>query len=215
MGRAAAIARTREYFDSGAFKTDLARRVVIPTATQNPERAPIQAPDRIRKSSLPAVAPPIRQASDIGMTLARPVGGSPRRIAGRNSSSSVMRVTRRRTSLVHRRHYRNAGGTDARQCNRRTRSGARLRRRDRFAVPGKGLSVFASGHCKPVCRSSGKSHEARSAVADNISRNRDIADMILKRVARFWRIPAPPATKGHCGGPSWCEIFDEVKIIFC
>src|ERR1700754_1886875 len=39
MTRAAAIARAEAYFDSGAFKTDLARRVAIPTESQNPERA--------------------------------------------------------------------------------------------------------------------------------------------------------------------------------
>ena len=39
MSRAAAIARAQEYFDSGAFKTDLTRRVAIPTESQNPDRA--------------------------------------------------------------------------------------------------------------------------------------------------------------------------------
>src|SRR5262245_205498 len=39
MTRAAAIARAESYFDSGAFKADLARRVAIPTESQNPERA--------------------------------------------------------------------------------------------------------------------------------------------------------------------------------
>ena len=39
MTRAAAIARAQTYFDSGAFKADLARRVAIPTESQNPERA--------------------------------------------------------------------------------------------------------------------------------------------------------------------------------
>jgi acetylornithine deacetylase/succinyl-diaminopimelate desuccinylase-like protein len=38
MTRAAAIARATDYFDNGAFKTDLARRVAIPTESQNPER---------------------------------------------------------------------------------------------------------------------------------------------------------------------------------
>ena len=40
MTRAAAISRAQTYFDSGAFKADLARRVAIPTESQNPERAP-------------------------------------------------------------------------------------------------------------------------------------------------------------------------------
>ncbi|MEA2919417.1 MAG: hypothetical protein QOJ15_11498, partial [Bradyrhizobium sp.] len=39
MSRAAAIARAETYFDSGAFKGDLSRRVAIPTESQNPERA--------------------------------------------------------------------------------------------------------------------------------------------------------------------------------
>ncbi|MEA2927582.1 MAG: hypothetical protein QOG38_10, partial [Hyphomicrobiales bacterium] len=38
MTRAAAIARATDYFDDGTFKTDLARRVAIPTESQNPER---------------------------------------------------------------------------------------------------------------------------------------------------------------------------------
>src|SRR6476620_12332881 len=38
MTRAAAIARAQRYFDSGEFKADLARRVAIPTESQNPER---------------------------------------------------------------------------------------------------------------------------------------------------------------------------------
>jgi acetylornithine deacetylase/succinyl-diaminopimelate desuccinylase-like protein len=37
-GRASAIARAAAYFDSGAFAADLARRVAIPTESQNPER---------------------------------------------------------------------------------------------------------------------------------------------------------------------------------
>src|SRR6188472_411521 len=40
MTRAAAIARAQRYFDSGEFKQELARRVAIPTESQNPERAP-------------------------------------------------------------------------------------------------------------------------------------------------------------------------------
>src|ERR1700681_1801641 len=39
MSREAAIASAEAYLDSGAFKTDLARRVAIPTESQNPERA--------------------------------------------------------------------------------------------------------------------------------------------------------------------------------
>ena len=39
MTRDIAVARAAEYFDSGAFKVDLARRVAIPTESQNPDRA--------------------------------------------------------------------------------------------------------------------------------------------------------------------------------
>src|SRR5712692_3160344 len=39
MSREAAIAGAQNYFDRGQFKTDLARRVAIPTESQNPERA--------------------------------------------------------------------------------------------------------------------------------------------------------------------------------
>jgi acetylornithine deacetylase/succinyl-diaminopimelate desuccinylase-like protein len=38
MSREAAIARAEAYFDGGTFKTDLARRVAIPTESQNPAR---------------------------------------------------------------------------------------------------------------------------------------------------------------------------------
>src|SRR5437660_10488536 len=38
MTRAAAISRAEAYFDSGAFKADLSRRVAIATESQNPER---------------------------------------------------------------------------------------------------------------------------------------------------------------------------------
>lgn len=39
MTRAGAIAHAEAYFDSGRFKDDLARRVAIPTESQNPERS--------------------------------------------------------------------------------------------------------------------------------------------------------------------------------
>jgi len=39
MTRDIAVARAAEYFDSGAFKVDLARRVAIATESQNPDRA--------------------------------------------------------------------------------------------------------------------------------------------------------------------------------
>ena len=39
MSREAAIGRAVAHFDSGAFKQDLARRVALPTESQNPDRA--------------------------------------------------------------------------------------------------------------------------------------------------------------------------------
>ena len=40
MSRSAAIAAAEKYFDSGSFLADLARRVAIPTESQNPARGP-------------------------------------------------------------------------------------------------------------------------------------------------------------------------------
>jgi acetylornithine deacetylase/succinyl-diaminopimelate desuccinylase-like protein len=40
MSRSAALAAAEKYFDSGGFLADLARRVAIPTESQNPARAP-------------------------------------------------------------------------------------------------------------------------------------------------------------------------------
>lgn len=41
MSRDAAIARAEAYLDSGGFRDDLARRVAMPTESQNPDRAPV------------------------------------------------------------------------------------------------------------------------------------------------------------------------------
>ncbi len=43
MTRAQAIAHAQDYFDTGSFKSDLARLVAMPTESQNPERAPVLA----------------------------------------------------------------------------------------------------------------------------------------------------------------------------
>ena len=43
MTRSAAIARAEAYFDSDAFRNDLARRVAMPTESQNPDRGPVLA----------------------------------------------------------------------------------------------------------------------------------------------------------------------------
>ncbi|MFL4974674.1 MAG: M20 peptidase family dipeptidase, partial [Microvirga sp.] len=41
MSRETAIARAEVYFDSGDLKRELARRVAMPTESQNPARAPV------------------------------------------------------------------------------------------------------------------------------------------------------------------------------
>lgn len=41
MTRAQAIAHAQDYFDTGAFKRDLARLIAMPTESQNPDRAPV------------------------------------------------------------------------------------------------------------------------------------------------------------------------------
>lgn len=41
MTRTAAITRSEQHFDSGEFKALLARRIAIPTESQNPDRAPV------------------------------------------------------------------------------------------------------------------------------------------------------------------------------
>jgi hypothetical protein len=41
MSRQEAIANAGRYFESGAFRDDLARRVAIPTESQNPDRGAI------------------------------------------------------------------------------------------------------------------------------------------------------------------------------
>ena len=41
MSRETAIARAEAYFDSGDLKRELARRVAMPTESQNPARAPV------------------------------------------------------------------------------------------------------------------------------------------------------------------------------
>ena len=40
MSRADAIRNIEQYFDQGGFFADLARRVAIPTESQNPDRHP-------------------------------------------------------------------------------------------------------------------------------------------------------------------------------
>ncbi|MEO7127834.1 MAG: M20/M25/M40 family metallo-hydrolase, partial [Rhodoferax sp.] len=43
MTRSQAIAQARQQFESGAFRRDLARRIAIPTESQNPKRGPVLA----------------------------------------------------------------------------------------------------------------------------------------------------------------------------
>ena len=52
-GRASAIRRAEQRFDSGAFKAVLARRLALPTESQNPERVSVLA-DYLRAELQPA-----------------------------------------------------------------------------------------------------------------------------------------------------------------
>lgn len=52
MSREAAISRAEAYFDTGAFKSDLARLVAMPTESQNPDRAPVLT-DYVEKEMKP------------------------------------------------------------------------------------------------------------------------------------------------------------------
>ena len=54
MTRAAAVASAEAYFDSGAFRDDLARRIAIPTESQNPERA-AELADYVEREMTPAL----------------------------------------------------------------------------------------------------------------------------------------------------------------
>jgi acetylornithine deacetylase/succinyl-diaminopimelate desuccinylase-like protein len=55
MSRQSAIDRATTYFDSGAFRDDLARRVAIPTESQNPERHDVLV-SYLEKELAPALA---------------------------------------------------------------------------------------------------------------------------------------------------------------
>ena len=54
MSRDAAIARAEAHFDSGGFRQDLARRVAMPTESQDPAREPVLA-DYIEREMKPAL----------------------------------------------------------------------------------------------------------------------------------------------------------------
>ena len=54
MTRAAAVARAEAYFASGTFREDLARRIAIPTESQNPERA-AELADYVEREMTPAL----------------------------------------------------------------------------------------------------------------------------------------------------------------
>jgi acetylornithine deacetylase/succinyl-diaminopimelate desuccinylase-like protein len=54
MSREAAVSSAQHYFDSGDFKRDLARRVAMPTESQNPARAPVLT-EYLEKEMKPAL----------------------------------------------------------------------------------------------------------------------------------------------------------------
>jgi acetylornithine deacetylase/succinyl-diaminopimelate desuccinylase-like protein len=69
MSRADAIARAHAYFDGGGFLTDLARRVAIPSTSQEPERA-----DALRVYLVDEIAPTLARLGFACQLLANPRG---------------------------------------------------------------------------------------------------------------------------------------------
>src|ERR1041385_2441674 len=72
MSRAAAIARAEAYFDSGAFKSDLSRRVAIPTESQNPERK-----EELARYLSSEIAPALEKLGFTCRTLTHPLAKGP------------------------------------------------------------------------------------------------------------------------------------------
>jgi len=72
MTRAAAIAAAERYFDDGGFVADLARRVAIPTESQNPDRR-----DVLRGYLTDEIAPAIARLGYAWEVVDNPVDGGP------------------------------------------------------------------------------------------------------------------------------------------
>ncbi|MGE0717433.1 MAG: M20 family metallopeptidase [Alphaproteobacteria bacterium] len=87
MSRSAVIAEVERHFDTGAFHADLARRVAIPTESQNPDRRPVL------HSYLTDEIGPALTAMGYGWEVVdNPVGGPPFLIAERREGDDVPTV---------------------------------------------------------------------------------------------------------------------------
>lgn len=84
MSRAAAIARAESYFDSGAFRDDLARRVAIPTESQNPERR-----DTLRRYLTEEMQPALETLGFTCRILTHPAASGPFLFAERMEHESL------------------------------------------------------------------------------------------------------------------------------
>jgi acetylornithine deacetylase/succinyl-diaminopimelate desuccinylase-like protein len=87
MTRAAAIARATDYLDSGSFKADLARRVAIPTESQNPERKA-----ELERYIESEIAPALTTLGFACRTLTHPKAKGPFLFAERREDASLPTV---------------------------------------------------------------------------------------------------------------------------
>src|SRR5882762_7375627 len=87
MTRAAAVARAEKYFDSGAFKDDLSRRVAIPTESQNPERK-----SELARYLSSEIAPALENLGFICRTLEQEKAKGPFLFAERTEDESLPTV---------------------------------------------------------------------------------------------------------------------------
>jgi acetylornithine deacetylase/succinyl-diaminopimelate desuccinylase-like protein len=86
MDRANAVARAHAYFDGGGFLTDLARRVAIPSSSQEPERA-----DALRSYLVDEIAPTLGKLGFASRIVDNP-GGPPVLVAERTENPSLLTV---------------------------------------------------------------------------------------------------------------------------
>jgi acetylornithine deacetylase/succinyl-diaminopimelate desuccinylase-like protein len=86
MDRANAVARAHAYFDGGGFLTDLARRVAIPSSSQEPERA-----DALRSYLVDEIAPTLGKLG-FASRIVDNRGGPPVLVAERTENPSLLTV---------------------------------------------------------------------------------------------------------------------------
>ena len=91
MPRSRAIDRALEYFDSGAFLTDLERRVAIPTESQS--QKPVERQRRLRSYLTTEMAPAAARLGCTTRIVDNPVaGGGPFLIATRHEGEGLPTV---------------------------------------------------------------------------------------------------------------------------